>query len=119
MIDVYGIRFNNGNKIYYFSSNKLKLEIGSKVLVETDKGQQLVTIVTNIIEIPKNKLDVVKPILRVADAIDIKQEEENTKDAKKVLIKAEKLAKRFELNMKFVDAHYTFDRNHEGNIARC
>ena len=43
-IEVVSARFNHGHSDYYFSPNGLKLKSGDKVIVDTEKGKDLVTI---------------------------------------------------------------------------
>ena len=40
MIEVVGINFKNGGKVYYFSPGKFKLKEGITVIVETGQGTQ-------------------------------------------------------------------------------
>ena len=40
MVDVIGISFDKGKRIYYFSPNSLELNINDKVIVETERGKQ-------------------------------------------------------------------------------
>ena len=44
-IEVVSARFHKGINDYYFSPNGLELKNGDKVIVDTEKGKDLVTIV--------------------------------------------------------------------------
>lgn len=111
MIDVLGVCFELSNKIYYFSPNKLELTKGEKVIVETERGEQFGEIVTNLISVdPKKLVSPIKPILRKASKEDEKINKNNLKDAEKAKIDAEKIIKELNLDMKILDASFTFDR---------
>ena len=111
MVEVYGIEFIDNNKIYFFDSNNKKATIGDLVIVETEKGTQIAKIVTSPKKVKKNQYKNLKKIIRLADDDDKKINDENIEDAKKTLKRAEKIAKKLKLNMKFLSANYTFDRN--------
>lgn len=111
MVEVYGIEFIDNNKIYFFDSNNKKATIGDLVIVETEKGTQIAKIVTSPKKVKKNQYKNLKKIIRLADDEDKKINDENIEDAKKTLKRAEKIAKKLKLNMKFLSANYTFDRN--------
>lgn len=107
----YGISFKNDGKIYYFKSDLPNLDVNTKVIVDTEKGSQL-GMVRSSIEKANLKInpDEMKAILKVADEKDYDTYLKNSKDASKALLKAQELAKNLELEMKFVDASFTFDR---------
>ncbi len=112
MHEVVGINFENGNRIYYFASNNLKIAKGDKVVVETERGLQLSTVVTDLMEIPDNKIVTpLKSILRIATKEDKRKAEENKKVAKEAIERARKIANTLKLDMKFIDCSYTLDRN--------
>jgi cell fate regulator YaaT (PSP1 superfamily) len=111
MIDVFGVSFELSNKIYYFSPNNLELEKGEKVIVETERGEQFGEVVTNKINVdPKKLVSAIKPILRKATKEDEKTNKNNVKDALKAKEDAEKIVNDLNLDMKILDASFTFDR---------
>lgn len=112
MVEVIGINFNNSNRIYYFSTNKLKLQKGAKLIVETERGIQLCTAVTDTIEMPEKKLvKPLRPIIRIANQEDEKKAEANEKLCKAALENAKKIANSLGLEMKFIDCSFTLDKN--------
>ena len=111
MYEVVGIKFINSNRVYYFSTNNLKLNIKEKVIVETEKGLQFGTIMNGPVELLEEKLVLpLKNVLRVATKNDIKQEKENEEKSKKALQDAKKIAEKLGLVMNFIDASFTFDK---------
>jgi len=112
MIKVVGVIFNDKGRMYYFSPNNFKLKLNEGVIVETEKGLQFGNIIQTEIHIPKNKIKgTLKNVVRKADRQDIKTNNNNERDAKKAIEKCQKLANSLDLNMKIIDASYTFDRD--------
>lgn len=111
MTNVIGISFYDSNKIYYFLPNNLDLNRDDKVIVETERGQQYAYIKTGIISVDEKKLvSPLKPILRKANDIDEKQNSKNLVDAKNAVQNANIFVKELELDMKILNANFTFDR---------
>ena len=112
MIKVVGVRFRTAGKIYYFDPKDIELEAGNHVIVETARGVEYGTVMVG----PKGVTDdevvqPLKPVIRKAteedDAIEAKNRE---KERQAYNICQEKIQKH-ELEMKLVDAEYTFDNN--------
>ena len=111
MYSVVGVVFNNKGKIYNFSTNNLDLKKGMNVIVETEKGEQYGQVVTNINEInPEDIGFSLKNVIRIATKKDDKQHEKNLIDSNKALVQARKISEDMKLNMRIIDATYTFDR---------
>lgn len=111
MVKVVGIKFKDNNRIYYFSPNALKIKIDDYVIVETERGLQYGKAVTEIIEENEDKVFFpLKNVIKIADNKDHKQNEKNIKDAEKALVFAKSQVEEEELDMKFFEASYTFDR---------
>lgn len=112
MIKVVGVRFRNAGKIYYFGPGDLKLHAGTHVIVETARGVEMGTVMTEPKTVPENEVvQPLKPVIRIATEADEKtaqKNEEKEKEAFKICL--EKIAKH-KLNMKLVEAEYTFDNN--------
>ena len=47
MVKVVGIRFRNAGKIYYFGPGKLQLKAGMHAIVETARGVEMGTVMTD------------------------------------------------------------------------
>lgn len=112
MIKVIGVRFRAAGKIYFFDPGKLNIQKGDNVIVETARGVEFGTVVGDPKEVEDDKvIQPLKPVLRIATERDKKQEEENKEKEKKAFeICLEKIRKH-ELEMKLIDAEYTFDNN--------
>lgn len=112
MIRVIGVRFRTAGKIYYFDPGKLDIKKNDHVIVETARGIEYGTVVGD----PKEEEDdkVVQPlkaVLRVATPKDDEQEASNKQREKEAFkICLEKIRKH-DLQMKLIDAEYTFDNN--------
>ncbi|MGN0351492.1 MAG: stage 0 sporulation family protein [Roseburia sp.] len=112
MIKVVGVRFRTAGKIYYFDPMKLEMKVGDKVIVETARGVEIGTVMTAPKQVPEETvIQPLKPVMRIATPEDLKVEERNHEKEKEAFkICLEKIAKH-KLEMKLVDAEYTFDNN--------
>jgi len=112
MIKVVGIRFRTAGKIYFFDPGKFTVKKGDHVIVETARGIEFGTAVSDMKEVEEDKvIQPLKPVLRIANQRDVEQEaanKEKEKEAYKVCL--EKIRKHG-LEMKLIDAEYTFDNN--------
>ncbi len=112
MTKVIGVRFRPAGKVYYFDPLELEIQRGGHVIVETARGVEYGTVVCA----PKNIEDEkvvkpLKPIIRIATPKDDSINEKNRlkeQDAYKICL--EKIRKH-KLEMKLIDAEYTFDNN--------
>ena len=112
MTKVIGVRFRTAGKIYFFAPGKLKIQTGDKVIVETARGVEFGTVVTGEKEVEDDKImQPLKPVIRIATAEDKKKDAKNRDKEKEAFgICLEKIRKHG-LEMKLIDAEYTFDNN--------
>lgn len=112
MIKVIGVRFRKAGKIYFFSPGKLEIKRGDHVIVETARGVEFGNVVTGPKEVEEDKItQPLKSVIRVATEEDYRTEEKNRKKEKEAFdICLEKIHKHG-LEMKLIDAEYTFDNN--------
>lgn len=112
MVKVVGIRFRNAGKIYYFGPGDLDLKAGMHAIVETARGVEIGTVITGPREVSEESvIQPLKPVIRIATEADERQAEKNREKEKEAYrICLEKIAKH-ELDMKLVEAEYTFDNN--------
>ena len=112
MKKVIGVRFRTAGKVYYFDPLDLDIKKGSHVIVETARGIEYGTVVGDVKEVEDEKVVApLKSVLRIATEKDDEQEKKNKekeKDAFKICL--EKI-KKHGLEMKLIDAEYTFDNN--------
>ena len=105
---VYGVIFNNIDKKYYYLSEE-DYEIGSLVLVNTERGLQLVKVV-QVLE--KNEIqEEMEKIERLATKEEYETYLTNLKDADKALKKCMEYVKDLELEMNVVSAQFNLDRS--------
>ena len=111
MKEVVGVSFENG-RIYYFDSNGHKIKENITVIVETEQGEQFGTVKIPLLKIEEKKIkSPLKKIIRVSTKRDYAQYKKNIKEAKLAKEKCQKIADKLNLNMKILDASYTFDRD--------
>ena len=112
MIKVIGVRFRTAGKIYFFDPGKLEIGRNTHVIVETARGIEYGTVVGGIREVEDDKvIQPLKPVLRIATEKDDEQERSNkVKEKEAFKICLEKI-KKHSLEMKLIDAEYTFDNN--------
>lgn len=112
MEKVIGVRFRNAGKVYYFSPGKLNIPKGKHVIVETARGVEYGYVVVGTKEVEASKVvQPLKPVLRIATAEDDAKEAANRQKEKEAFqICLEKIRKH-ELDMKLIQAEYTFDNN--------
>ena len=112
MKEIVGVRFKSVGKIYYFSPGNIKANVGDRAIVETVRGIECGEVVIANRQIEDNMINSpLKPIIRLADANDMKTLEKNKlreKDAFRIC--EEKIAAR-KLKMNLVDVECTFDNN--------
>ena len=112
MIKVIGVRFRTAGKIYFFDPAKLNIKRGDHVIVETARGIEYGTVVSDPQFVEEEKVvQPLKPVIRIANERDTEQEaanKEKEKEAYKICL--EKIRKHG-LEMKLIDAEYTFDNN--------
>ena len=112
MTRVIGVRFRTAGKIYYFSPGKYVIKKGDHVIVETARGVEYGTVVSEPQDIEDEK--VVKPlktVLRTSSTKDDEQEKANREKEKEAFKVCLEKIKKHNLDMKLIDAEYTFDNN--------
>ena len=112
MTRVIGVRFRPAGKIYFFAPGKLDIKTGDKVIVETARGVEYGSVVTGPKYVEDERITPpLKSVIRIATAEDEKKEEKNREKEKEAFkICLEKIHKHG-LEMKLIDAEYTFDNN--------
>ena len=112
MIKVIGVRFRTAGKVYYFGPKDIEFKRGEHVIVETARGMEYGTVVLGNMDVDEEKIiQPLKNVIRKATPEDDKREQKNrekAKDAYKICL--EKINKHG-LEMKLINAEYTFDNN--------
>ncbi len=110
MKKIVGVSFTEVGKIYWFNPGFLTLEKGSKVVVETVRGLELANVEVAIKEVEDSELThELKDVIRVADSKDLKQYEENLKQAEKSFVRVKEIIDNYKLDMKLLGCEYTLD----------
>lgn len=112
MTKVIGVRFRTAGKIYYFSPGKFEIKQGDHVIVETARGIEYGKVVIGTRKVKDEEVvQPLKSVIRIATEQDHKTEEKNREKEKEAFqICLEKIRKHG-LEMKLIDAEYTFDNN--------
>ncbi len=111
MIEVIGVRFNSAGKIYYFDPAGIKLKYNDNVIVETSRGVEFGYVALENKQVSEEDIVApLKPILRKATEQDKKQREENKQKEKEAYNIALEKIREHKLEMKLINAEYTFDR---------
>ena len=112
MTKVVGIRFRNVGKIYYFNPKNFQIKTGDAVIVETARGVEFGRVVLGPKEVEDSKVvQPLKDVIRVATKKDQEKEENNRKKEKEAYEICLKKIQKHDLDMKLIDAEYTFDNN--------
>jgi cell fate regulator YaaT (PSP1 superfamily) len=109
---IIGVRFRAAGKIYFFAPGKFNIAQGDNVIVETARGVEFGRVVSGPREVREEEVvQPLKPVIRLATEQDVRVEEKNRKKEKEAFkICLEKIQKHG-LEMKLIDAEYTFDNN--------
>ena len=112
-IEVVQAKFNNGSHSYSFSPNKLDLHLNDLVIVDTEKGKDIVKIVKEKFLIDESELvEPLKNVIKKASDAEIKAAKENQKKAETYLPEIKDIIKNKSLDMKVisVECNYNFSR---------
>ena len=112
MTRVIGVRFRTAGKIYYFDPGNFEIKKGDHVIVETARGVEFGTVLSDPREVEDE--EVTKPlkgVLRMATEKDIEQEASNRIKEKEAFRICKQKILGHGLEMKLIDAEYTFDNN--------
>ena len=112
MIKVIGVRFRRAGKVYYFDPADLEIKAGDHVIVETARGIEFGEVVLGAREVNEGKvIQPLKSVIRMANKNDEEIERRNKEKEKEAFQICLQKIKKHELQMKLIDAEYTFDNN--------
>lgn len=112
MIKIVGVRFRNAGKVYYFDPKGYKIGAGDHVIVETARGVEYGTVIGEIREVPDDKVvQPLKAVIRVATQEDDARAQKNRAREKEAMRICSEKIRKHGLDMKLIDAEYTFDNN--------
>ena len=112
MIKVIGVRFRNAGKIYYFSPGNMEIKTGDHVIVETARGIEYGYVVLGSRDVEESKvIQPLKSVIRMATKDDKNKEQLNRAKEKDAFKICQEKIRKHDLDMKLIDAEYTFDNN--------
>ena len=112
LVEIVGINFREGGKIYYFSPDRFKLERGQRVIVDTARGTEMGTVKVPNKMIPES--DVVPPlksVTRPATEEDLRRDAKNHEMEAEAAVICKKKIEAHGLGMSLVSVEYTFDNS--------
>ena len=112
MTRIIGVRFRPAGKVYYFAPGKFHIKKGQQVIVETARGIEFGNVVIGPKEVEDDQItQPLKSVIRLATNEDRRIESETGKKKKKHFRSVWKKIRKHKLEMKLIDAEYTFDNN--------
>ena len=112
MIKVIGVRFRKAGKVYFFDPVGLEIKTGDCVIVETARGIEYGRVVIGSKEVEDDKvIQPLKSVIRVATEEDHAIERRNKEKEKEAFAICLEKIRKHGLEMKLIDAEYTFDNN--------
>ena len=112
MAKVVGVRFRNVGKIYYFDPKEYEIRLYDHVIVETARGMEYGKVVMPPKEIPDEEVvHPLKEVLRMATKEDDEREKANRQQEREAYKVCQQKIREHNLDMKLIDAEYTFDNN--------
>ena len=112
MTEVISVKFKNRGKQYFFSPEGITVAVGTPVIVETSKGMEYAECVEGNHEVPDDQ--VVQPLrklVRIATENDMRIVELNEKREQEAMAICRRKIAEHGLDMKLVDAEYSFEGN--------
>ena len=112
MAKVVGVRFRNVGKIYYFDPKEYEIRLYDHVIVETARGMEYGKVVMPPKEVPDEEVvHPLKEVLRMATKEDDEREKANRQREREAYKVCQQKIREHNLDMKLIDAEYTFDNN--------
>lgn len=111
-VEVIGVKFRDAGKVYYFSPVGLKFKAGDPVIVKTARGTEYGTVAfANKTVLGKEVVQPLRPVERAATKDDIVRYESNKQLEKNAFDQCLQLIAKHGLDMKLIEAEYTFDNS--------
>jgi cell fate regulator YaaT (PSP1 superfamily) len=110
--NIVGVKFKKEGKIYSFDAGTLDLKINDQVIVSTDDGMAMGTVITGITPKPEHSLPAnLKPVIRKVSEEDLKIRENNRILEKNCFAFCTDRIKVRNLPMKLIDLECLFDKS--------
>jgi len=111
-VEVVGVKFKDAGKIYYFSPEKKDYEIGDNVIVKTARGLEFGFIAaSNKKVLGKDIVQPLRSVERAATEDDVRRWESNKQLEKSAFETCIRMIAKHKLDMKLIEAEYTFDNS--------
>ncbi len=112
MVKIAGVRFRGSGKIYWFDPGDLPIKAGDHVIVETVRGVEYGTVTGPVREVEEEKItQPLREVVRIATDEDEAQQLRNREKEREAMAICKAKIRKHELDMKLIDAEYTFDNN--------
>ena len=112
MVEIISVRFKEGGKYYYFNPNGEQFQPGEGVIVETSRGTEYGECTQGNTPIDEMELTApLRPVLRRATPEDLQTREKNKEREKKAFQICQQKILEHGLEMKLVDAEWSFEGN--------
>jgi cell fate regulator YaaT (PSP1 superfamily) len=111
MPQIVGVRFKPVTKVYYFDPNSIDdLDVDTRVIVETARGQELGVVAQPAHDVPANEIKgKLKKVVRRATPLDLLQAQQYRAQEAEALKKADEIAKELKVPIKVLSADYSYD----------
>ena len=110
--EIIGVRFRDTGKVYYFSPQGITAKEGDHVVVETARGLEFGEVMIGNKQVPTSEIvPPLRPVLRIANQNDFERHEANIALEKNAFDICLQKIRDHKLEMKLIDAEYTFDNN--------
>lgn len=111
-IEVIGVRFKSGGKIYYFDPDGMRFLRNDSVIVDTARGMEFGTVeLQNRMVTEREVVLPLRKVVRRATDEDVAKADENRRRAEEALDVCAKKIVEHGLDMKLVDVEYAFDNS--------
>jgi cell fate regulator YaaT (PSP1 superfamily) len=112
MPKIVGIRFKDIGKVYYFSPSDEEFSVGDGAIVETVRGVEFGTVAIPAKEVEESELkSPLKAVIRKATEEDREAAKRNKEKCPEAVRVAKEKILKHKLNMKLLDAEFTFDNS--------
>jgi cell fate regulator YaaT (PSP1 superfamily) len=109
-VNIVAVSFQIAGKIFDFNACDLQLTVGDRVIVETERGRALASVVTAVRQAtPDSSHPKLKNVLRLANAADLEMAEKNAAREAEALQFCKQRVRERKMEMKLVRAEYLFD----------
>ncbi len=112
MQDVIQVRLREAGRTEYYAVSDSKLKMGEQVIVEADRGLEYGEVVSEVKHLQDKEVRrPLRKLIRKATPGDLYQIEKNRKRLKDIIATCQKRIEAHKLEMKLIDAEYSFDRS--------